>query len=363
MKEDITPPIGSDHPEHDAFMYDHGHKPKPKHGHTSDHEHYHRPASKALLTALIVVLVLVALGVAGVFSYRYYYLQQQVSAEYAEDVRQSWQQVVLDSAALAEADRNLTDEESVRSIIDDINTVTGTVESQAVIVAALHPNTSALQANQQQLITVLSDYNTYMGQILTIARDVTAITDDQVITAVTRADTVQAGIVALVTNSFLSDQVATGVFTLPTDLQRTRDNIQKAAKLAEEQAQAEQSQQSAIEAAQAEVERHANKFIEAYINGDKNAIDNYMTDAFIKEFNFDDLNRDGSSGPESFRITEITRDSDTQYTVKGVELDFYTYYDEFGSPTTNKSSSNRVLKIVWSDSYGFWLVDRFTWGD
>lgn len=283
--------------------------------------------------------------------------------EYKQDVSEGWSQIIKQSETLTTKVDAIDGENGVRELITDLENIESVIENQSSTIDNLNSSKFYIVKNTQ-VSEALNKYKNYILSLQALAQDPVEFNDKEYDAIKEEVNGLESEVSNLINKTFISAQLPNKVYLIPDKFVKIRDDYQKQLELEKEQASAEQAQESKIAQDEAAVRRNVDKFMSAYIVGDKELIKRYMTDAYIEEFNFNDLDESARINyyPESFRITEITLKNDNEYEVKGIELMVSQYVQwDTGETITNKYTDEKTLKVKFETKYNVWLVDQVSY--
>ncbi len=306
------------------------------------------PVRKRLVILFILIVGVILIGTPLTFAQRAYY----------RNIESSWNEVVSQSGILGANVTLLTNEQKVRDMSDQLDQTQKIITDQELFLNKLNQRYFMVIQNKQAL-TTLNYYQQYLDTLKTLVQNPVTFTDLELNSAKDKSRLLQSSVNILLTNSKLKTQLPSQLYILPDKIKEVRDQYEKNQKLEAEQKSAAAARQFQQEADESEVVRHVIKFMDAYIAGDANEIKRYMTDAYINEFDFNQLSTDYRkySKPENFRITDTKRETDAKYAVTGMLVTVYSYQNG-----NNKSSQAMTLRVVRDAKYNFWLVDGMSYG-
>lgn len=294
------------------------------------------------------IIIITAAVVAGLSTYGWYlrragYTRQMVSEGWHEVALQADKTVVLlhkanDITTLGEASREL-------------HALDGMVRDKQFYVSRVPSwlNDQALLASYTKF---LREYGTYVALAASQSDDVTVLQSSDYSTL---AD---AGSVAKLAANDLTQANTTLTEKMPSDIYEVAQTLEKiaqkadAAKKAEAKAKKDQQQQAnKDELDVVTVEANISKFMDGFISADKEKMKRYMTEAYEKEFDFEQISTTSReySYPASFRVTDNKKEGENYKTSINV---IYKYRD-----TPSQYTSSIEYTVIYDKQYSTWLIN------
>ncbi len=143
----------------------------------------------------------------------------------------------------------------------------------------------------------------------------------------------------------LNESLPAAIFDTPNFISDIHDKLlQQESELAKAAEKAAQDKQA--------VEDNVSKFMQAFIGGDATQMKRYMTDAYVKEYDFNQLSADSRQYfyPDSFRIVE-TKQEDDRYDVKVNTVNINK------QDTKNKYTNGVIYVVIFDKGYNKWLIN------
>jgi hypothetical protein len=235
------------------------------------------PVRKRLVVLFIIIVAIIIIGVPLIFAQRAYY----------RNVESSWNEVVTQSGLLGSGVTLITSEQNARNLSNDLDQAQKIITDQQLFLNKLNKNYFFVFQNKQ-LLKTLNYYQNYLNSLKNLVKNPVTFTDRELEAVKDQARLLQSSVNVLLTSSKLRLQLPSQIYILPDKLRDVRNQYQKDQQLKTEQ----QSRAAQIASNESETNRHATDFMNAYIAGNADEMKRYMTDQYIKEFDFNQLNSD-----------------------------------------------------------------------
>lgn len=295
-----------------------------------------------------VIIIAAVICLAGVATYGWYlrragYTKKMVSEGWHEISQQADKTVVLlnksDSATtLGEASREL---HSLDGLVRDKKYYASQVPTWLNDKAAI-----------DQYKSFLDKYGAYATMAASQSDDVTILHDDDF----HALD--DASATAKTASEDLTKQFSDLTESMPEDIYKVREVLervqQKEATKKEAEAKTKSDLQKKAEKDQldaATVEANVSKFMDGFISADKEKMKRYMTAAYEKEYDFNQISAESRqySYPASFRITDSKKDGSNYKVSVNV---IYKYRD-----SQSQYTSTTEYTVIYSSQYNTWLIN------
>jgi len=300
----------------------------------------------------IIFSAVLALGLAAIGTI--FYMKSIEGNDFKSKVKSVWGDVAKETD-------NLNKEVSTMEKIDDFKKVGVKIKTIESIIDDKQETLNKIDApenyrdGKEALMLGFSNYKSYLQVLRSASDNPSKMTNQDIEEIETLSEDSKTSFSKMHSKlDFLDQKLSDDTYGIVSKFQEVRKNYEE--QLAtEEQTKADQERQGKQEQEdKAKAESIVTSFMNAYIAGKEADVKKYMTAAFQKEFNYADLSSDARmySYPESFRITQTKKTSDSQYDVYGREL-------QVNRESGSKWTIDRHLAVVWVQSESKWLIDRW----